>query len=76
MRCEKLILASPAACGTGETNLKIKSSLALTVHATSPSAIAALKGSLEYEAPNKRLYTFLGKMVVGGREVSTLNPKL
>jgi phospholipid-transporting ATPase len=57
----------------GETNLKIKSSLSTTVHATKPSEVAALRGSLEYEAPNKRLYTFLGKVVMNGQEVAVDN---
>lgn len=57
----------------GETNLKIKSSLSLTVHATKPSDVATLRGCLEYEAPNKRLYTFLGKLVVSGQQVAVDN---
>ena len=57
----------------GETNLKIKSSLSVTVHATSPTAASALRGKLEFEAPNKRLYTFLGKVTVDGSTVAVDN---
>jgi len=57
----------------GETNLKIKSSLSLTVHATTASSVSALRGHMEYEAPNKRLYTFLGKLTIKGQTVAVDN---
>ena len=57
----------------GETNLKIKSSLSLTVHATTPSSVSALRGQMDYEAPNKRLYTFLGKLTIKGQTVAVDN---
>jgi len=38
--------------------------------ATQAADIAALTGQMDYEAPNKRLYTFIGKMTVGGQTIA------
>ena len=48
----------------GETNLKIKSSLSLTQDARNHSQISKTRGLFEYEPPNKRLYTFVGKVKI------------
>uniref|UniRef100_A0A7S0EQ35 Phospholipid-transporting ATPase n=1 Tax=Hanusia phi TaxID=3032 RepID=A0A7S0EQ35_9CRYP len=47
----------------GETNLKIRNSLAFTASLNDPLKISQLKGHFEYETPNNRLYTFNGKFV-------------
>ena len=57
----------------GETNLKIKSSLSVTVHAIKAADVAALRGQMQYEAPNKRLYTFVGKITVNGETIAVDN---
>ena len=52
----------------GETNLKIHNALSATSHLTSPSEVASLQGVMEFEPPNKRLYTFSGKLVRAGQD--------
>lgn len=57
----------------GETNLKLKSSMAATVHADTATKVANLKGTIEYERPNKRLYTFLGKLNSDGQQTLAID---
>jgi len=53
----------------GETNLKIRNSIASTAALNAPDKICKLQGRLEYETPNNRLYNFTGKLVgVGGED--------
>jgi magnesium-transporting ATPase (P-type) len=52
----------------GETNLKIRNSIPDTSRLVEASMVAALRGTLEFEPPNNRLYTFSGKLVCAGRE--------
>ena len=47
----------------GETNLKIKSALSATATCNTHALVSRLSGSLDYEGPNKRLYTFFGVCV-------------
>lgn len=44
----------------GETNLKIRSAVEACNTMVSPEDLIELQGTLEYELPNNRLYTFLG----------------
>ncbi|EKX35443.1 hypothetical protein GUITHDRAFT_146465 [Guillardia theta CCMP2712] len=57
----------------GETNLKLKSSVAFPPGQAGESAVRKMKAELEYEAPNKRLYTFLGKLRMGKEEIAVDN---
>ena len=52
----------------GETNLKIRNSIPDTSNLVEPSKVCALKGVLEFEPPNNRLYTFSGKLVRPGND--------
>jgi magnesium-transporting ATPase (P-type) len=44
--------------------MKIKSSLATTTAFKTHALISKLTGTIDYEGPNKRLYTFVGKGVI------------
>ncbi|EKX38131.1 hypothetical protein GUITHDRAFT_43842, partial [Guillardia theta CCMP2712] len=57
----------------GETNLKIKSSLSLTQDARNHSQISKTRGLFEYEPPNKRLYTFVGKVTIDQQTIPVDN---
>ena len=57
----------------GETNLKIKSALSATVLANTHVLISKVQGHVEYEGPNKRLYTFFGKAVINKETVPVDN---
>lgn len=46
----------------GETNLKIRQALPQTSHITSTREVRALRGSVECEGPNNRLYKFVGNI--------------
>ena len=57
----------------GETNLKIKQSLAATASSNTHALVSKLSGTLEYEGPNKRLYTFNGKALVNNKKCAVDN---
>jgi hypothetical protein len=48
----------------GETNLKMKDSLKATVLTNTHALVSKLEGHVDYEGPNKRLYTFVGKATI------------
>ena len=67
--------ACPAAQGTcyvetsnldGETNLKIRKAPDATRACQTAERLASLRGSIEYDAPNNRLYVFEGTLTVDG----------
>ena len=51
----------------GETNLKIRKAPDATREFQSPEKLAQLRGSIEYEGPNNRLYVFEGTLTVDGQ---------
>jgi phospholipid-transporting ATPase len=57
----------------GETNLKIKSALPATASANTHALVSKIQMTLEYECPNKRLYTFNGKAVIDSKTVPVDN---
>ena len=59
----------------GETNLKIRSSLAATAALTSAAELARQHGLVETEPPNRQLYEFAGNLTLSGeREAASVGP--
>ena len=51
----------------GETNLKIRSSLMATSQIIEGTELSQMYGTVEAEAPNRRLYEFAGNISLMGR---------
>ncbi|KAF6036994.1 ATP8A1 [Bugula neritina] len=58
----------------GETNLKIRKGVSLTANALTAAQLADLKGHVEYEAPNRYLYDFIGTIYLGDHPGLPLGP--
>jgi phospholipid-transporting ATPase len=60
----------------GETNLKIRSALFATNKFTSSKSLSLLNGSIEYDAPNNRLYNFTGTLTLDQKKFAVNNDSI
>jgi phospholipid-transporting ATPase len=60
----------------GETNLKIRSAIPATNHFTSSKALSLINGSIEYDAPNNRLYNFTGTLTLEHKKFAVDNESI
>jgi phospholipid-transporting ATPase len=60
----------------GETNLKIRSSIPATSCYTSSKALSLINGSIEYDAPNNRLYNFTGTLSMEQKKFAVDNESI
>eukprot|EP00899_Mesostigma_viride_P010371 jgi/Mesvir1/19335/Mv10393-RA.1 len=58
----------------GETNLKIRKCLERTWSYNTEKTLSSLNAMVECEPPNNHLYTFIGNLILNGKEVIPLAP--